>query len=107
MITHILDNDLIVTTSAHPDKAGYTCVKIEGDLKSTGIPIVYNIDEHPSRLTILALPAISVGPGEMRAQVFGPNEEFAGGSMSNTFLSLTINVRDRVSDTWVRIFEDA
>ena len=101
-----LMNGLVITTSPHPRMADHINLKVTGDLRGVGIPIVEDLDEDPGVLTILAVKSIVVGPLRtcVRAQVFGPDDMFAPGNIRTNWRYLTINVRDADREAWIRLF---
>ena len=101
-----LANGLVITTSPHPRMANHLNMKVTGDLKGVGIPIVEDLDDDPGVLTILAIKSYVVGNLwlSVRAQVFGPDDMFAPGSIRTNWRSLTINVRDADREAWIRLF---
>ncbi len=101
-----LANGLVITTSPHPRMAHHLNMKVTGDLKGVGIPIVEDLDDDPGVLTILAIKSIVVGNlwTSVRAQVFGPDDMFTPGSIRTNWRSLTINVKDTDREAWIRLF---
>lgn len=102
-----LANGLVVTTSPHPHMAHHLNMKVTGDLKGVGIPIIVeDLDDDPEVLTILAIKSIVVGPlrTSVRAQVFGPDDMFAPGNIRTNWRSLTINVAEADREAWIRLF---
>jgi hypothetical protein len=101
-----LANGLVITTSPHPRLANRINMKVTGDLKGVGIPIVEDLDDHPAVLTILAVKSIVVGNlwTSVRAQVFGPDDMFAPGRIRTNWRYLTINVKDTDREAWIRLF---
>ena len=102
----LLANGLVITTSPHPRMANHLNMKVTGDLRGAGIPIVEDLDEDPEVLTILAIKSIVVGPlrTSVRAQVFGPDDMFAPGNIRTNWRYLTINVKDTDLEAWIRLF---
>ena len=105
VITH-LANGLMITTSPHPRMANHLKMKVTGDLKGVGVPIVEDIDDFPETLTILANKSTVVGNLwlSVGAQVFGPDDLFAPGTIRTNWRSLTMNVRDIDRAAWIRLF---
>ena len=105
VITH-LANGLVITTSPHPRLANHLNMKVTGDLKGVGIPIVGDLKDDPDVLTILANKSNVVGNLwlSVGAQVFGPDDLFAPGTIRTNWRSLTINVRDADYEAWIHLF---
>ena len=101
-----LVNGLVITTSPHPRMANHLNMKVTGDLRGAGIPIVGDLEDDPGVLTILAIKSNVVGNLwlSVRAQVFGPNDMFAPGTIRTNWRSLTINVHDTDREAWIRLF---
>ena len=101
-----LANGLVITTSPHPRMANHLNMKVTGDLRGVGIPIVEDLDEDPGVLTILAIKPYVTGHLwlSVTAQVVGPNDMFAPGTIRTNWRSLTINVHDTERVAWIRLF---
>jgi hypothetical protein len=101
-----LANGLVITTSPHPRMAHHLSMKMTGDLKGVGIPIVEDVDDFPGVLTILADKSIVDGNlwTSVRAHVFGPDDMFAPGCIRTNWRSLTINVKDTDREAWISLF---
>lgn len=101
-----LANGLVITTRPHPRMANRLNLKVTGDLRGAGIPIVGDLEDDPGVLTIVAVKSIVVGNLwlSVRAQVLGPNDMFAPGKIRTNWRSLTITVRDADREAWIRLF---
>ncbi len=101
-VTTTVANGLVVKTNPYPHVANFV-----GDLAGAGIPIVEHTVLWPRQtLTILAVKSVSVWRMECEAIVFGPCPSLARGSVMATRHMLSIEVREDMSETWIRLFKN-